>query len=421
MARSRSSKKRPDEREETARRARLLPLSKRRGPGSQEEILDLQRAAGNRAVGQLLENKGGAGEPPAAQAGPEEDAGRRLEPGVRSQMESAFGEDFSGVRVHTDAEAARNAAGLGARAFTVGEHVSFGAGEYQPGTPEGDAIIAHELAHVAQQKGAGDEPLSRSAGESAAHERDADRAAAGAVSSIWLGAKSVGAAFQRAAPRAKSGLRLQRCGDNKSGTPGEPEVLQDFAKKFKGSADLIRQSPEALKLVGEADKAGVEFGGYAEDGPGKALGRPYTSGNKVYVPKAQKDKYIAMSDFLFELNNAIRAPQFKAAHAEARKGSKGTLSAKQYAYRMVELEVEGMLRLGQVWFDTKKKSAEGAKLDKYDQDFFLYEYKQFKEGKKTKDQIVKDVLQRVYDTGTLKGKTTEQYYMEAYQKLSGGK
>jgi hypothetical protein len=48
-------------------------------------------------------------------------------------------------------------------------------------------------------------------------------------------------------------------------------------------------------------------------------------------------------------------------------------------------------------------------------------YKAFNEKKKTKDEIVKEVLNRVYDTGTLKGKTVEQYYVDEYNRISGGK
>ncbi|HWK90206.1 MAG TPA: DUF4157 domain-containing protein, partial [Longimicrobium sp.] len=80
--------------------------------------------------------------------------GASLDSGVASRMGSALGRDFSGVRVHTDGRAASLSDGMRARAFTVGEHVAFGAGEYRPGTPVGDALIAHELAHVAQQQGA---------------------------------------------------------------------------------------------------------------------------------------------------------------------------------------------------------------------------------------------------------------------------
>jgi hypothetical protein len=130
---------------------------------------------------------------------------------------------------------------------------------------------------------------------------------------------------------------------------------------------------------------------------------------------------MAMRDFLFELNNALRSAKFAALTAEAAKGTKGSLTAKDYAYKMAEQEVEGMLRLGEIWFETKKSMPKGPKTDVYNNPFFQSDYEALKSGKKTKDDIVKDVLKRVYDTGTLKGKTVEQYYIEAYQSLSGGK
>jgi hypothetical protein len=58
--------------------------------------------------------------------------------------------DFSRVRIHTDARAAESARSLGALAYTVGDHVVFGAGRFAPGTPAGGRLLAHELAHVAQ-------------------------------------------------------------------------------------------------------------------------------------------------------------------------------------------------------------------------------------------------------------------------------
>lgn len=75
--------------------------------------------------------------------------GRALAPRERSRFESAFGMDLGDVRVHDDARAARNADAMAARAFSVGEHVAFAAGEHQPHTPEGQRLLAHELAHVA--------------------------------------------------------------------------------------------------------------------------------------------------------------------------------------------------------------------------------------------------------------------------------
>jgi hypothetical protein len=69
----------------------------------------------------------------------------------RERMESAFSFDFAAVRMHTSAAADYAASALGARALTAGTDVLFRTGEYQPGTPGGDRLLAHELAHVVQQ------------------------------------------------------------------------------------------------------------------------------------------------------------------------------------------------------------------------------------------------------------------------------
>jgi len=96
------------------------------------------------------------------EAPPEVDAavsapGRPLDPGARVFMEGRFGHDFSSVRVHTDDRAVSSAEALGARAYTVGTDVVFGAGEYAPETEAGRHLLAHELTHVLQQ-GGGDGP-----------------------------------------------------------------------------------------------------------------------------------------------------------------------------------------------------------------------------------------------------------------------
>lgn len=77
--------------------------------------------------------------------------GRLLDPATRQTMEARFGQDFSGVRVHDDSRAARSAAAVGARAYTVGSHVVFGAGGSERGSLAGQRLLAHELAHVVQQ------------------------------------------------------------------------------------------------------------------------------------------------------------------------------------------------------------------------------------------------------------------------------
>lgn len=79
-------------------------------------------------------------------------AGDALEAGPRRLMEGRLGHDFRHVRVHTDAAAAEATRELGALAYTVGDHVFFGRGRYQPGSPAGRSLLAHELTHVVQQR-----------------------------------------------------------------------------------------------------------------------------------------------------------------------------------------------------------------------------------------------------------------------------
>ncbi len=77
--------------------------------------------------------------------------GRPLPASERAFFEPRFGRDFSGVRVHADAAAASAARAVGARAFTIGQDVVFGHGQYAPRTGGGRRLLAHELTHVVQQ------------------------------------------------------------------------------------------------------------------------------------------------------------------------------------------------------------------------------------------------------------------------------
>ena len=87
---------------------------------------------------------------------------RPLDGDVRARFESHFGWDFSAVRIHTDAAAAKSAEDLNAFAYTVGSNIVFGAGQYAPDMPAGRRLLAHELTHVVQQGGAS--PLEKPSG-----------------------------------------------------------------------------------------------------------------------------------------------------------------------------------------------------------------------------------------------------------------
>ena len=107
-------------------------------------------------------------------------SGEPLAASTRAYMEPRFGHSFADVRVHADERAAGSAAAVGAHAYAVGSHVVFGAGRYAPGTPSGDRLLAHELAHVVQQSGVSD-PTPRASLEvgaaGAPEEREAEAAA----------------------------------------------------------------------------------------------------------------------------------------------------------------------------------------------------------------------------------------------------
>jgi hypothetical protein len=70
---------------------------------------------------------------------------------TREEMETGFGTDFGGVRVHTDAEAVRMNRELGAQAFTHGSDLYFNDGKYNPESADGKRLLAHELTHTVQQ------------------------------------------------------------------------------------------------------------------------------------------------------------------------------------------------------------------------------------------------------------------------------
>jgi len=121
--------------------------------------------------------------------------GSPLPDDLRSEMETRFGTGFEDVRVHARGPATFAAHGLDANAFTVGPHIAFAPSQYQPGSMSGRRLLAHELAHVVQQRRGGRTPA---LDPGAAHERGADAAAGayanGATSISVSGATGVGIA-----------------------------------------------------------------------------------------------------------------------------------------------------------------------------------------------------------------------------------
>ncbi|MBE5231759.1 MAG: DUF4157 domain-containing protein [Microcystis aeruginosa PMC 728.11] len=152
-------------------------------------MLQMQRQYGNRYVQRVMElSRQGGGE---AEATPEVEAaieqarggGRSLDSGIQRQMESAFGTNFSGVRVHTDSTADALNQSLSARAFTTGQDIFFRQGEYNPGSSSGKELLAHELTHVVQQTGTVRGKMAIGQPDDA-YEQEADRIASQVVDKI---------------------------------------------------------------------------------------------------------------------------------------------------------------------------------------------------------------------------------------------
>jgi outer membrane protein OmpA-like peptidoglycan-associated protein len=78
-------------------------------------------------------------------------SGKALDPADRKAMGARLNHDFSKVRVHDDSRAAASAKAVDATAYTVGSHVVFDDGKYEPRSMQGQQLLAHELAHTLQQ------------------------------------------------------------------------------------------------------------------------------------------------------------------------------------------------------------------------------------------------------------------------------
>jgi hypothetical protein len=199
-------------------------------------------------------------------------SGHALDSHSKTRLQTAFGADFSNVRVHTDTRAQQLSDNLNAHAFTIGSDIAFGPGEYQPGTVVGDALIAHELAHVMQQGGSASQPQRKE--DSSELDADANRSALGAMVSL-----AGGAAVPQTKPRRRSGLSLQRCDLFSSNK--KPETPKKQTEKEKPS------KPEDWDFTPDD---------YAELTAGKKQLR--VSSDSSWVPQPFQDNVLATLNYL---------------------------------------------------------------------------------------------------------------------------
>ncbi len=198
-------------------------------------------------------------------------SGEPLDASTRALMESRLGHDFGRVRVHADARAAASAESVNALAYTVGQQVVFGAGQYRPDTRAGRRLLAHELAHTVQQ---GDGPVGfhgklEIGSPESDDEREADLAAEAIESPAGVGPKLPGRTGGASSP-----VLRRKTGDVGSwfrglfssllfGTFAFPDSwLQDYLNKLDETGD-IEGDPDsddkAREIVNTWRKGGSKF------------------------------------------------------------------------------------------------------------------------------------------------------------------
>jgi hypothetical protein len=214
-------------------------------PTPTSRLLALQGAAGNATVSRLLAPAGpddalagepGSGTEPAAVIA---NGGSSLDPALRADMEGALGADLSTVRVHDGTQASASARALGAHAYTVGEDIVLGEGGPDRRT------MAHELAHVVQQRAGAVDGTPTGAGFSVSSPDDRFERAAAATADTILGGGTAALAGGLASAVAGSASAQRQTDED------EDEKVQTLADE--------RETPTAQRQTDEDEDEKVQM------------------------------------------------------------------------------------------------------------------------------------------------------------------
>jgi|AntDeeMetagen681_2_1112603.scaffolds.fasta_scaffold04668_3 hypothetical protein len=175
--------------------------------------------------------------------------GRSLDASIQRAMEDRMGDSFGDVQIHTGSTAAAACESINARAFTVGSHIAFNSGEYDPESPEGQHVLAHELAHVRQQTGGAvsmlpQEDMELEVDPDPALEREAEETAQQVMQGGELGIQRM----------ADTEVHVQRFGGIASSAVGMAETAYNAFKQSKqAQKDQQQARADSFGSMGSAD------------------------------------------------------------------------------------------------------------------------------------------------------------------------
>jgi hypothetical protein len=124
-----------------------------------------------------------------------QNTGQPLTSEIRATVEPFFGHSFTNTRIHADGQAASIASNLNARAITIGNEIVFNQREYQPETPDGQALLVHELTHAVQNSrfdSTAPKAIRTSIGDASEREADTSSQVFRAHQSIHVGTSPTG-------------------------------------------------------------------------------------------------------------------------------------------------------------------------------------------------------------------------------------
>ncbi|MGH1394612.1 MAG: DUF4157 domain-containing protein [Trichormus sp.] len=218
--------------------------------------------------------------------------GQPLDAGLQRSMGQAMGADFSGVRVHTDAQADQLNRSIQAKAFTTGQDVFFRQGTYEPGSRGGQSLIAHELTHVVQQNRGVEQANGTNAGNQMSRSYEKSSVGSGVIQRIrkarqWELIRVVG--YSRWQDRKVTG----RSGENPAYNQSLVKSVYIGAKRgdargagqFYNAVEAAREQLGGLRSPWSCAEvnAVAQLIREGEDVQGITLGRPYgEDGKDVY-------------------------------------------------------------------------------------------------------------------------------------------